>query len=54
MKKKSLVIRPGKVTVRFGKPVDVSGYTVDQRNALAQQVHDAVAAQLPDDQKPAT
>jgi len=44
----------GKVTVRFGKPVDVSGYTVDQRNALAQQVHDAVAAQLPDDQKPAT
>ena len=54
MKKKSLVIRPGKVTVRFGKPVDVSGYTVDQRNALAQQVHDAVATQLPDDQKPAT
>jgi 1-acyl-sn-glycerol-3-phosphate acyltransferase len=54
MKKKSLVIRPGKVTVRFGKPVDVSGYTVDQRNALAQQVHDAVAGQLPDDQKPAT
>ena len=54
MKKKSLVIRPGKVTVRFGKPVDVSGYTVDQRAALAQKVHDAVAAQLPDDQKPAT
>ena len=54
MKKKSLVIRPGKVIVRFGKPVDVSGYTVDQRNALAQQVHDAVAAQLPDDQKPET
>jgi 1-acyl-sn-glycerol-3-phosphate acyltransferase len=54
MKKNSLVIRPGKVTVRFGKPVDVSGYTVDQRNALAQRVHDAVAAQLPDDQKPAT
>jgi 1-acyl-sn-glycerol-3-phosphate acyltransferase len=54
MKKRSLLIRPGKVTVRFGRPVDVSGYTVDQRTALAQKVHDAVAAQLPDDQKPAT
>jgi 1-acyl-sn-glycerol-3-phosphate acyltransferase len=54
MKKNSLVIHPGRVTVRFGKPVDVSGYTVEQRNTLAQQVHDAVAAQLADDQKPAT
>jgi 1-acyl-sn-glycerol-3-phosphate acyltransferase len=54
MKKNSLVIRPGKVTVRFGKPVDVSGYAVEQRSALAQQVHDVIAAQLPEDQKPAT
>jgi hypothetical protein len=46
------VIHPGKVTVRFGKPLDVSGYTVEQRTVLAQKVHDAVAAQLPDDQKP--
>jgi 1-acyl-sn-glycerol-3-phosphate acyltransferase len=53
MKKNSLVIHPGRVTVRFGKPVDVSGYTVEQRDALAEKVHDAVAAQLPDDQKPA-
>jgi 1-acyl-sn-glycerol-3-phosphate acyltransferase len=53
MKKNSLIIRPGKVTVRFGKPFDVSGYTVEQRSALAQQVHDVIAAQLPDDQKPA-
>jgi len=54
MKKKSLIIHPGRVTVRFGKPVDVSGYTVEQRNALAEKVHDAVAAELPDDQKPAS
>ncbi len=54
MKKNSLIIHPGKVTVRFGKPVDVSGYTVEQRNALAEKVHDAVAAELPDDQKPAS
>jgi len=54
MKKNSLVIHPGKVTVRFGKPVDASGYTVEQRTTLALLVHDAVAAQLPDDQKPAS
>ena len=54
MKKNSLIIRPGKVTVRFGKPIDASAYTVEQRDELAQRVHDAVAAELPEDQKPAT
>jgi 1-acyl-sn-glycerol-3-phosphate acyltransferase len=54
MKKKSLIIRPGKVTVRFGKPIDSAGYTIDQRGELAERVHAAVAAALPDDQKPAT
>jgi 1-acyl-sn-glycerol-3-phosphate acyltransferase len=54
MKKNSLKVRPGKVTVRFGKPIDASAYTVEQRDELAQRVHDAVAAELPEDQKPAT
>jgi 1-acyl-sn-glycerol-3-phosphate acyltransferase len=54
MKKNSLVIHSGRVTVRFGKPIDVSGYTVEQRSALAQQVHDVIAAHLPEDQKPAS
>jgi 1-acyl-sn-glycerol-3-phosphate acyltransferase len=54
MKKNSLIIHPGKVMVRFGKPIDASAYTVEQRDELAQRVHDAVAAELPDDQKPAT
>ena len=54
MKKNSLIIRPGKVTVRFGKPIDASDYTVERRDELAQRVHDAVAAELPEDQKPAT
>jgi 1-acyl-sn-glycerol-3-phosphate acyltransferase len=54
MKKKSLVIHPGKVTVRFGEPISAAGYTVEQRDDLARRVHDAVAAQLPEDQKPAT
>jgi 1-acyl-sn-glycerol-3-phosphate acyltransferase len=53
MKKKSLVIHPGKVTVRFGKPVDAAAYTVEQRDDLAKRVHDLIAEQLPDDQKPA-
>jgi 1-acyl-sn-glycerol-3-phosphate acyltransferase len=54
MKKKSLVIHPGKVTVRFGEPIAAAGYTVEQRDDLARVVHDAVAAQLPEDQKPAS
>jgi 1-acyl-sn-glycerol-3-phosphate acyltransferase len=54
MKKNSLVIYPGKVIVRFGKPIDVSGYAIEQRDALAQHVHDLVAAELPEDQKPAS
>jgi 1-acyl-sn-glycerol-3-phosphate acyltransferase len=53
MKKNSLIVRPGKVTVRFGKPIDASAYTVEQRDDLAQRVHDAVAAELPEDQQPA-
>jgi len=53
MKKKSLIIHAGKVTVSFGKPIDAAGYTVDQRDDLARRVHDAIADQLPDDQKPA-
>jgi len=53
MKKNSWIIRPGRVTVRFGNPVDASAYTVERRDELAARVHDAVAAALPDDQKPA-
>ena len=53
MKKNSLVIHPGKVTVQFGKPIDAAAYTVEQRDTLALRVHDAIAEQLPEDQKPA-
>src|SRR5580704_10130274 len=54
MKKNSLIVRPGKVKVRFGKAIDASAYTIEQRDELAQRVHDAVAAELPEDQKPAS
>ena len=52
MKKNSLIIHPGKVTVRFGKPIDASAYTVDRRDELARRVHAAVAAMLPPNQQP--
>lgn len=52
MKKKSLVIHPGQVTVRFGKPIDASAYTIERRDELARRVHDAIASELPEDQKP--
>jgi 1-acyl-sn-glycerol-3-phosphate acyltransferase len=53
MEKNSLVIHPGKVTVRFLEPIDASKYSVEQRDDLAKRVHDLIAASLPEDQKPA-
>jgi 1-acyl-sn-glycerol-3-phosphate acyltransferase len=53
IKKHSLIIRSGKVRVKFGKPIDTACYTIEQRGELAQRVHDAIAAELPEDQKPA-
>jgi 1-acyl-sn-glycerol-3-phosphate acyltransferase len=46
-------IQPGEVVVRFCPPVDASAYKYDQREALAKHVHDAIAAALPADQRPA-
>lgn len=53
MAKKSLEIHPGTVTVRIGKPIDASAYTIEQRDDLAKVVHDAIAEELPEEQKPA-
>jgi 1-acyl-sn-glycerol-3-phosphate acyltransferase len=53
MRKNSLAIQAGEVTVRFAAPIDAAAYTVDQRDDLARRVHDAIAAELPEDQKPA-
>jgi 1-acyl-sn-glycerol-3-phosphate acyltransferase len=52
MRKKSLVIQPGTVTVRFAKPIDAAAYTIERRDELARRVHDAIAVELPPDQKP--
>jgi 1-acyl-sn-glycerol-3-phosphate acyltransferase len=49
MKKGSLVIRPVRVTVRFGPPIETAGLTIDDREALIARVRGAVAALLEED-----
>ena len=44
MRKGSLLIRPGTITVRFGEPIDVSGFAVDDRNELTERAWQALAA----------
>jgi 1-acyl-sn-glycerol-3-phosphate acyltransferase len=52
MVKKSLVIHPGDILVEFLPPIDASKYSLDERDALNEAVHDALAAGLPPDQRP--
>src|SRR5579859_4227030 len=52
MEKRSLVIKPGVITVEFLEPIDASAYTFEQRDDLNKRVRGAMAAALPDDQKP--
>lgn len=53
MEKRSLVIRPGEVVVEFLEPIDALKYSFEERDVLNKVVHDAMAAALPEDQKPA-
>ena len=43
MKKGSLVIRPVRVTVRFGRPIDTAGLRLEDRDGLIARVRGAVA-----------
>ena len=43
MKKGSLVIRPVRVTVRFGRPIETAALTLDDRDTLVAEVRGAVA-----------
>ena len=52
MEKHSLMIHPGEMVVEFLEPIDTSRYSFDERDALNQKVHDAMAAALPPDQRP--
>jgi 1-acyl-sn-glycerol-3-phosphate acyltransferase len=53
MEKHSLVIHPGEIVVEFLAPIDASQYSLESRDVLNQRVHDAMAAALPSDQRPA-
>ncbi len=46
MKKGSLIIRPVRVAVSFGTPIDTAGLTMDDRDALIARARSAVAALL--------
>jgi len=53
MQKRSLVVHPGEILVEFLEPIDASRYAFEDRETLNQVVHDAMAAGLPPDQRPA-
>jgi len=46
MKKHSLLIHPGTITVRFGDPLPVAGMSVNERDQLIQDSRDTVARLL--------
>ncbi|HJZ65146.1 MAG TPA: lysophospholipid acyltransferase family protein [Candidatus Acidoferrum sp.] len=52
MEKRSFVLKPGVITVEFLQPIDGSAYTFEQREELNARVRAAMAAALPEDQKP--
>jgi 1-acyl-sn-glycerol-3-phosphate acyltransferase len=52
MEKRKLIIHPGKIVVEFLDPVDPTLYSLENREALMQKIHDSVAAALPPDQRP--
>src|SRR5215813_4101462 len=52
MEKRSLVIHPGEILVEFLEPIDSTAYKFDEREVLNERVHDAMAAGLPEDQRP--
>ena len=52
LRKGGWAIHPGEIRIRFHPAVETSGYSMDQRGELLSLVHAAVAAGLPEDQKP--
>src|ERR1700731_2846143 len=46
MEKRSLIIHPREILVEFLEPIDASKYTMAQRDALNDRLHDALAAGL--------
>lgn len=46
MRKGSMLIHPVRIVVRFGKPIETAGLTVDDRDALATRAREAIAGML--------
>ena len=53
MGKRSLIIHPGEILVRFQPPIDASKFTFEQRDELNERVRASLAEALPPDQRPA-
>jgi 1-acyl-sn-glycerol-3-phosphate acyltransferase len=52
LRKGAWIVRPGPVTVRFGRAVDSSTYSMSRRSELLAEIGSVVAAALPPDQQP--
>jgi len=52
MEKRKLNIKPGNIVVEFLDPIDPTKYSLDEKEALVQELHDRLAASLPPDQRP--
>jgi 1-acyl-sn-glycerol-3-phosphate acyltransferase len=52
MKKRSLVLHPGEILVEFLPPINPCTFSLDDRDALNDLVHDTLAAGLPPEQRP--
>jgi len=52
MEKRSLVVRPGEIVVRFQPAIDAAKYTFEERDALSAAVRASLAQGLPPDQRP--
>ena len=52
MEKRKLNITPGDILVEFLEPINSSEYSLEQRDALNDRLHDELAAGLPPDQRP--
>ena len=52
MRKGSAIVRPVKVQVRIGEPVETAGYTLDERDTLIAVVHERIESLLRHGQEP--
>lgn len=54
LRRNAWFIQPGELVVRFCPSIDAAAFGEEQRGALADAVHGAIAQALPEDQRPAS